>query len=186
MPAQARSGVGRRGPYLAVATICERVLTETDSVQSAIRMVDNVTISPAVANPPPGAVAPAPVFTADLIVIFKSGDAPGLYRLDVVAEAPSGRKSALEPHTLELPSLPHGGASVVYRLNLVLTETGLYRFAVRLDGRFLTAIPLQVRFASGVPPIAPIDAAARGSQRRPSKRAPGKTRAVRPRSRTRR
>ncbi len=174
----------RRGPYIAVATLCERVLNESDNVQSAIRIVDQVTLEPLSASPPPGATVLPAIFHGALLIMLKTGDAPGRYMITIEAEAPSGKRVPFNPTPVELPDKPNGGASVVFQLAIALTETGLFRFNVRLDGRLLTVIPLLVQFAAARP-IESIVVEPPGSPRQRSRRADGASRATRPRSSSR-
>lgn len=137
----------REGPYLAVATLFERVLIERDGVASGIRMVDNVNLQ--VPEMPPGPIPDnvtvhAAAFKAALMVCLKSGRASGRYELRVILHPPIGEPRPYPPHTMELSPEPHGGALAVFELTLLLDAPGLYSFELLLDGEFLTAVPLNV------------------------------------------
>jgi hypothetical protein len=151
------------GPFLQAALLCEKVLLEPDGVATVIRIIDQITVQPLLVGSPspeaaqldsPGAEesAPAPspppsVLPVSLVVIFKSGNAPGNYLLAVVLQTPDGRERPLPSQEIELTAAPHGGAQHVHQLNLVVREPGDYRFDVSLNGQFVTSVPLRVDFA---------------------------------------
>src|SRR5947208_9362047 len=79
------------GPFLQAALLCEKVLIEPDGVPSAIRIVDQLTIQRVQAEGEPAGPEPPAVMQLSLLVILKSGDAPGAYVIRVRGRAPSGR-----------------------------------------------------------------------------------------------
>lgn len=74
------------GPYLRVAALCERVLTESDGVLSLIRVVDRWTHQAVGPNAP----AEMPPFTINptLVLIFTAGQARGAYEVLLRLESP--------------------------------------------------------------------------------------------------
>jgi hypothetical protein len=164
----------RGGPFLQAALLCEKVLLEPDGTATAVRIIDQVTVqrvaifagqTPHIAAAEAASddltsaepsqddnggsepiVLPA-VLSVSLLVIFKSGDAPGNYVLAVVLRPPDGNERPLPSQEIELSAVPHGGATHVHQLNLGVEQAGNYRFDVSLDGQFVTSIPLRVDFA---------------------------------------
>ncbi len=129
------------GPYLSVAALCERVLTEGDGVLSAIRIVDRITH---VASDPgaPEEMPPIPVSLTALVVL-KSGAARGRHALKIRPEDPAGMRLP----EISLPILFEGedrGASVVVNLALQVQREGLYWFDVYLDEERITRMPMRV------------------------------------------
>lgn len=75
MPSEHRLPISPKdGPFLLAALLCERVLLEPDGVASAIRIVDQLVPDEALLK---GAVVVPPVMQLSLLVILKSGTAPG-------------------------------------------------------------------------------------------------------------
>ncbi len=136
-------GSPREGPYLAVATLFEKVLIERDGVASAIRMIDTVNLEVPDVPPEPVALIPAS-FKAALLVVLKSGRVAGSYELQIILHPPDGEPRPYPRHTMELSPETHGGATAVFELNLLLGAPGLYTFELLLDGQFLSAVPLNV------------------------------------------
>jgi hypothetical protein len=143
--AQGRQG----GPYIGVATACERVLQEQDNVLSVIRVIDRIIIS-AVGPEAPDEMPPSPVnFT--LLLVIKSGGARGRYSVRLTIERPSGEQM---PNEISLPLLLEGedrGVNLIVPVGLQLDQEGLYWFDVTLtDPRvadreeLLTRVPLRI------------------------------------------
>jgi hypothetical protein len=70
------------GPYLSVATLCERALQETDGVISLVRIVDRWTVSG------PTEDMPLTPIQATMVLMFKSGFHRGPGRLTVTPTTP--------------------------------------------------------------------------------------------------
>jgi len=163
----------RQGPFLQAALLCEKVLLEPDGAATAVRIVDQITVQPVVvvgepstapqAQVPPTtpqdvrpevgeggrqrAVALPAALTVTLLVIFKSGSAPGKYLLEISLVPPSGAERPLSSQEIELSAAPHGGATHVHQLNLIAGDSGDYRFDVLLNTQFVTSVPLRVEVA---------------------------------------
>src|SRR5438552_2529043 len=76
------------GPYIRVATLCERVLQEQDGVVSLIRVVDRFTQT--AAGPSVPAEMPPLTISTTLVVNLSSGQARGSYEIAFRIEHPSG------------------------------------------------------------------------------------------------
>lgn len=129
------------GPYLAMAVLCEKVLTEQDGVISVIRIIDRMTI--ATAGPDvPDEMPPTPLQLA-AVVAFRSGEARGRYSVTLRPEDPSGRQLP----SLEMPIHFEGeerGANMLVNFNFVAELEGLYWIDVIFQGDVVTRIPLRV------------------------------------------
>ena len=141
-------GPFERGPFVLMATLCERVLKEADGVLSIIRVVDRIdhtAVGPDAPREMPEVRSPL-----TLAVILVPGAATGRHEITIVVELPSGE--TLPPITT---SVQFEGASrpirIVAPLNIPYTIEGLYWFHVRFDENLrLTQIPLQVRYSRQV------------------------------------
>ena len=130
------------GPYLCAAFLCEKVLTESDSVKSAIRIVDRVTRT--VAVPEPQQTMEPFNHQLCLFVKFKSGTARGPMTLQVRFVKPSGESATPLHRTVNFEGEDDRGIDVVANMNLKLDMAGLYWFDRYLDSERVTRIPLRV------------------------------------------
>jgi hypothetical protein len=107
---------------------------------SLIRVMDRLTV--------PGLTDEMQPYALDrlsLVVILKSGEMSGKYKLRIVPHTPSGK--ALPP--AEMPVLferDERGIVLATPLGLVATEEGLYWFDVMIEQDVLTRIPLRVMY----------------------------------------
>jgi hypothetical protein len=134
------------GPYVTVACLCERVLTEPDGVQSAIRIVDRITSQVLSAGLASSELAPAPTVLVDLfvLIILKNGQATGSHRLQISPIAPSNLKLPSTSVDVLFEGGPDRGISFVAPVKFVAQEEGLYWFDVTLDDEPLTKMPLRI------------------------------------------
>ncbi len=129
-------------PYVAVATICERVLEEKEGTLSAIRIVDTVKVEVPETIPADA----KPVINLSALVSLKSGDARGKFLDKIVSCTPSGKK--LEKLAPSFPLLLQGGergANLVVNFSLQISEWGLYWFDVLLNDELISRMPLTVQ-----------------------------------------
>lgn len=140
-------------PLVGAAVICERVLQETEGVNSLIRLVDRFTLTEVTLPVPQGVgVEGKPVQLIDLtaFVMLKSGDIVGKSEAVIVMRHPVVDGKA--PKTAKLPikwelDLKGGehGASLVAQFSMpVSASEGLYWFDVIWEGKKLTSIPLRL------------------------------------------
>ena len=80
--------VSETGPYLTMATLCERAIREVDGVVSLIRVVDKVTNT--VGGPVMPEMLPAVPVNLTLVIMLRAGEASGPYTLKVRPEPPTG------------------------------------------------------------------------------------------------
>ena len=135
-------------PLVAAALVCERVLRETDSVLSAIRVVDRLT---AMVPPPQPQMRPA--FDLTVFVSVKSGGLAGGFEMAVALRRPSGKTTPLGqwPVVFQGPGQEEEGANIIVRVGLVAEEWGLHWFDVSWDGGPLTSIPVRLVQTEGQP-----------------------------------
>jgi hypothetical protein len=133
-----------KGPYLAVAVICEKALQEQDGVLSIIRIIDRVTV--AGMGPDVPDEMPPTQLQFFVVVAMKSGAARGRHTLRLRPEDPSGHQLG----ALEVPIHFEGeerGANVVVQFTLAAELEGLYWIDVLFgDDDLLTRIPLRVMY----------------------------------------
>lgn len=132
----------RSGPFVSAAFFCERVLQEVDGVQSAMRIVDRVTVQQGPAGA--GTSPPPPLVALQALVILKSGGFDGSGSLELVPWAPSGLKQPGINLGITFDGGADRGVSLVLPLAMPATEEGLYWFDVVFEGRLLTRIPLRI------------------------------------------
>jgi hypothetical protein len=131
------------GPYLNIATICEKVLQEKDETISLIRIVDRVTVTVAASSSPE--VIPPMLLNLNAFLSFKSGTAKGRHTIKWVLEEPSGIRGSEQL----LPALFEGedrGANFILNLNVTVNQEGVYWFDIFLENQLLTRIPLRILY----------------------------------------
>jgi len=134
------------GPFIAAALLCERVLTEADATQSAIRIVDRVTaqvITTGPADSPPAQFQGVQV-TLWALIILKNGKAAGSHRLVVTPIAPSGLRMGSTGNDVLFEGGEDRGVSITAPVQFVAQEEGVYWFDVSLDDTRLTRVPLRI------------------------------------------
>jgi hypothetical protein len=140
------------GPYIRVATLCERVLQEQDGVLSIVRVIDRITIT--ASGPSAPQEMPPSNVSFFIVVMLQSGGVRGRYNLKVVPVTPSG-KLLRELSAGVLLEGEDRGVNVVLNSQMVAGEEGLYWFDVFLEEQLLTRIPLRLlyqRVSQGPPP----------------------------------
>ena|SRR5882724_6989070 len=131
-----------KGPYVAVAVICERVLHETDGGISCIRLTDTIALEVASDDAP--SLFPV-IYQGMALVSFRSGDYVGPMTLRIEFRNPSGKEGKPpQEHLLQFQGGEHG-TNLIIRLNLQLDEEGLYYLDLFLADHLKTRIPLRVR-----------------------------------------
>ena len=128
------------GPYVQLATICEKALQEADGVLSIIRAVDRLTLTAQGTNVPDE--LPQGMLQPTLVVALKSDDARGRHPVTLRIQQPSGLY------------LPERSFDVMFEgeergVNLILqlqieAEEGLYWFEILVNDQLLTRVPLRV------------------------------------------
>lgn len=134
------------GPYLAVATLCEKVLLEQDGTSSLIRIVDRVNVR-TVGEDPPDEMPPGTVDLV-LVLLLRGGRAKGRDQVVLTMEQPSGQRSHIGTFPLAFEP-EERGTQINVNLNLELEHEGLYWIDLELKstGRLLSRVPLKAVYA---------------------------------------
>jgi hypothetical protein len=139
--------VFERGPYLNTAIFCERAIQERDGVLSLIRMIDKFITAVAGPGPVvPDQMPPVPV-NLTLVVILKPGEARGRFTVKVRPEAPSGLRLPEVEAPVSFSGAPDAAANLLFNVNMIATEEGVYWFDILLDDQLLTRTPLRIEYS---------------------------------------
>ncbi len=135
------------GPYLVTAALCERAIQETDGVLSLIRMIDKITSTVAGPAPTVPDVMPPVSVNLTLVIVLKPGEARGRFMIAVRPEAPSGQRLPEAELPVSFGGAPDAGANLLFGINMIATEEGVYWFDILLDGQLLTRTPLRIEYS---------------------------------------
>jgi hypothetical protein len=131
------------GPFVRVASFCERILEERDGVWSIVRMIDRFTRR-AIGPGTPEEMEPFLV-ELTLALHLDPGEARGGHEVRLLAEAPSGLSRELVATSVSFEGEERG-----VRLNIpgqmTVGSPGLYWFHVLFDGQPLTKVPLRILY----------------------------------------
>ncbi len=132
-----------RGPYLAAALLCEKVLQESNGVKSIIRIVDRATRTPPVGSDSASEMSP---FKCDLFLYlrFKSGSARGAMRLQIKLVKPSGESPSPLQQMINFEGEDDRGVDIVTEMKLELDQTGVFWFHIILNDFEITRLPFRV------------------------------------------
>jgi hypothetical protein len=135
------------GPHLAIAVLCERVITEGDGVLSIIRVIDRL-IQTATGPDPPDEMPPF-VVENQMLIALKSDRAKGRYTVKLVIEAPDGSREQIGEQDVNL-SPGNSGINIIAGVRLELRLEGVYWIDVLFGGprggqkdELLTRVPLE-------------------------------------------
>ena len=131
------------GPYVSMATFCEKVLQERDGVLSVIRAVERVLVT----INAPGAPAELPeggVYTTTLLVALKSDDAQGRHPITIRAQKPDGTNLPNQSFDVMFEQ-GERGVNLILEMGLPMIE-GLYWFDVLVSDVLLTRVPLRIMY----------------------------------------
>ncbi len=143
----------KRGPYLAAAFFCERVMREVDGPLTAIRIIDfyKLVLPADTPNDFPSEDKGIGLEMNGLIG-FKSGGSSGNHDLSILMTSPSGKEQNILQKTLQFSQEDNGGSNVHLHINASVYESGLYLFDVELDDTFVTRMPIRINIERGQPP----------------------------------
>lgn len=130
-----------KGPYVANACFCERVLQEQDGVLSAIRIVDRVQLS----KPDGSAIPKNAAHEIQMLISLRSGDFKGVGEIEVRANAPSGKafKKGAAKVRVDLQG-EDNGCNLIIKTGVPLNEEGVYWFDILFENRLLTRMSMSV------------------------------------------
>ena len=141
-------------PYVQVASVCERVIQESDGVISAIRLVDTLTVQTIAIPKSPEApqeghpVNAVQLFDLHVLVMLKAGELAGDFRIALQMRDPKGKVVRLP---VDAPVVFKGGDGVNLNFKFGLPNNGpegQYWFDVLWSGEILTSIPLMLKRAA--------------------------------------
>lgn len=127
-------------PHLNLATICERYIQEADGALTLFRIVDRFTVTGTSPEMPPAQIS------FNLVISFRAGEFRTSLDLKLTMESESQSASPMQeasvPLNFEAPD--ERAANLIAKINLNLTEPGLYWIVVSLGGEERTRIPIRV------------------------------------------
>jgi hypothetical protein len=136
----------KRGPCLAVACFCERVIEDkNDGVLTIVRIVDQMTIvlPPGTPSDYPSEANPHPIkFTG--LLSFRTGYASGNHKATIIWQTPSGKKLPPSEHDLIFSHEPNGGSNLIVIGALQVIDPGVYWMDVLLGGTLIAQMPLAI------------------------------------------
>src|SRR5262249_35804839 len=136
-----RSGMNPNGPFLSVATFCERVLHEKDEVLSCIRLVDTINVQLPADAPDP---LPPTILEGTALVSFKSGEYVGPMTVRIESRNPSGKPSKPpQEYLVQFKGKEHG-VNLILTVKLEVTKSGIYWLDILLGNEIATKMPLRV------------------------------------------
>ena len=126
------------GPFLCAAIFCEKVLEETDGVNSVVRIIDRFTFR--------GNQEDMPVSTIEItaFVLLKAGEFRGPADLSLEPESPSGRKFPKLSIQVNFEGDGDRGVTVKVPIRFATKEAGLYWFNLMRDQELITRMPLRL------------------------------------------
>ena len=134
------------GPYVQAALFCERVLSEKDNVLSLIRIVDRLVLT--VAGPSaPEQMPPSPV-NCQAVIMLKTGSLSGSYQLRLSPTTPSGKELPSVSTRILLAGGEDGGTNLIFNVQFIANEEGVYWFDVIFEDQLLTRLPLRIVYQS--------------------------------------
>jgi hypothetical protein len=132
--------MAKNKPLVALACLCEKVLTEKDGVLTLVRVVDQFMVG----APPEVVERLNPHLVITLVLSLKGNGEVGKHRVTIQLQGPT---KSQEPRDLEIdfPPGPLTAANVVAEVAIgVVKNFGEMRFDVSYDGEFLTSVPFRV------------------------------------------
>lgn len=137
-------GKGPQEPYLAVATVCERVIRDAETgAYTLVNMFDRLTFSFADRNIAPSEGAPLLYPITIFFALRTLGEYVAQIPVTLTVTAPNGAVTSAGSDSLSLDR-GHNGTNMTAKLNLPIIGPGFYLLDFSLNGRFLTRIPLEV------------------------------------------
>lgn len=130
------------GPYVQLATVCERVLQEQDGVLSIIRAIDRITVTMAGDTAPDE--LPLGKLNSTLAITLKSDDARGRHPIKLKTQQPSGVYLPERSYDVMFEGEDRG-VNLILQFELEALE-GVYWFEVYCRDTLLTRVPLRVAY----------------------------------------
>ena len=126
------------GPYLCAALFCEKILEESDGVNSVVRIIDRFTFQ--------GNEEEMPASTIELtaFILLKAGDYRGSSDLSLEPESPSGHKFPKLTLQINFEGEGDRGVAVKIPIRFRTKEPGLYWFSIERNQELITRMPLRL------------------------------------------
>jgi hypothetical protein len=136
------------GPFVAVATFCEKVMQEADNVLTVVRVVDQLNAN-ATGPDVPDEMPPLPT-NLHIAIVLRRGAARGRQKVKLRPEAPGGEQRDIAIETfVNLTGDPEAGANIVIDFSgFAVDREGLWWFDVLFGDveTLLARIPLRVNY----------------------------------------
>lgn len=130
------------GPYVQLATICERVLQESTGVLSVIRAIDRFIVTAHGQGAPPE--LPQGALGVTLVITLKSDDARGRHPVILRIQQPNGVTLPERSFDVVFEG-EERGVNLLLELEIEVLE-GLYWFDVFVNDQLLTRVPLRIMY----------------------------------------
>jgi hypothetical protein len=140
------------GPHVAAAFLCEKVLIETGSVPSFIRVVDRFQLPKFTGPIPHGVQIPQQVVQFSLVVMLKSGDlGAGSHTVTIRLQKPDGTYVSPDNQvTVFFQGGDDNGAMIVVPLGIPAPQEGLHWFDIQFEGGLVSRIPMRILYQNAV------------------------------------
>lgn len=137
-----------KGPYVAVATFCDRVIQEEDKVISVMRVVDQLNIT-ASGPDAPEQMPPVPT-NLNVAIVLRRGNARGRHKVQLRPEDPGGtRRDIAISEYVTLTGDEEAGANIIIDFKAFpVDQEGLWWFDLLFGDAetLLGRIPLRVKY----------------------------------------
>jgi hypothetical protein len=127
------------GPYLNLATICEKYILEANGALTLFRIVDRFNVQGTTPE------MPQTTISVNLIVNFRAGHVlgPSEVGVRIVDETESSVQPEMKiPILFEAPE--EKAAQIIGQINLAVSRAGLYWIVIKLAEEEYTRIPIRV------------------------------------------
>lgn len=130
------------GPYVQLATFCEKVLQEQDGVLSIIRAIDRIILTGA--EGAPSELPEGGTLQLTLAVALKADDAQGRHPVALRVQSPSGVFLPEQRFDVMFEG-GERGVNLILNLGLEAVE-GLYWVEIVVSDSLVTRVPLRVMY----------------------------------------
>ena len=130
------------GPHLTAALICERMLLETDGVNSVIRIIDQVIITASGKGAPKQ--MPRGLSSFGIFLALKTGEVPGPCEIAIRIKNPDNEELPAFKQTVNLEPPAYRGINLRINVNVEIDRPGAWWFDVFVREKLRTRMPLQV------------------------------------------
>ena len=143
---------------MTAALFCENVIKDERGAHSAIRIIDQltVTLDPSVPHDYPSKDKPLAI-QLNLLLCFRTGGAPGdhMLRLRMRTESGDIKKVVLPDQKAKFTPHSYGGATIHTHVPIILTKPDVLWLDVYLDNRLKTSVPFAIHIVRNKEPLLP-------------------------------